>query len=254
MKIKIINPNTNVAMTESIFQMAKKVADSDTEIITVCPSSGPESIECYVDEYLAVPGVLQEILKGEKEEAADAFIIACFGDPGLQAAKEITNKPVLGIAESAITVAKFIAPYFSVVSVLERSRKITEDIVKSYGAASFCRSIRTTGLSVLEFTREPEKGLLALKEQCKRAVESDGAECILLGCAGFVDFVDTLRNELGVPVLDGVMPAVKLAESFVKMNLRTSKINTWSYPEKKKIKGFEELIKMELLFGRGDQK
>ncbi|MGF6375750.1 allantoin racemase [Clostridiales Family XIII bacterium PM5-7] len=242
MKIKIINPNTTQSMTDSICNMAVRYAEVDTEIVAVSPKTGPDSIECYVDEYLAVPGVIQEVIKGDKVEGADAFIIACFGDPGLSAAREVTDKPVLGICESAITTAKFIAPYFSVVSVLDRSRKVTEDVVKAYGAESFCRSIRTTGLSVLDFGRNPEKGLAALAEQGRKAVEEDGAECILLGCAGFVDFVDTLRHELGVPVLDGVMPAVKLAEALVKMGAKTSKINTWKAPEVKEFKGFDGIV------------
>ncbi|MBR5128913.1 MAG: aspartate/glutamate racemase family protein, partial [Firmicutes bacterium] len=117
MKIKIINPNTTQSMTDSVEEMAKRYADEGTEIIAVSPKTGPDSVETYVDEYLAIPGVLQEIIKGEKE-GCDAYIIACFGDPGLQAAREVTDKPVLGIAESAIATAKVLAPYFSIVSVL----------------------------------------------------------------------------------------------------------------------------------------
>ena len=247
MKIKIINPNTTLSMTKSIEALAKKNARSSTEVYAVSPQTGPESIECYVDEYLAIPGVIKEVIKGDREEDVDAFIIACFGDPGLQAAREVTNKPVLGIAESAITMAKFIAPYFSIVSVLDRSRKVTEDIVSNYGAEKFCRSIRSTGLSVLEFGSNPEKGLEALAKQSEKAIKEDGAECILLGCAGFVDFVEELNKRLGVPVLDGVVPAVKFAEAMVDMGLLTSKVSTWNYPENKKIKGFT-------MFSEGDLK
>lgn len=245
MKIKIINPNTTQAMTGSIREMAEKYADEGTEIIAVSPATGPDSIETFIDEYLAVPGVIQEIIKGDKDEDVDAFIIACFGDPGLQAAREATDKPVLGIAESAITTAKFIAPYFSVVSVLDRSRKMTEDLVRDYGAEPFCKSIRSTGLSVLEFGKNPQKGLEALLEQARKAVKEDGAECILLGCAGFVDFVEKMREELGVPVLDGVMPAVKLAEALVKMGVKTSKYNTWKPQESKTINGFESIVDID---------
>lgn len=245
MKIKIINPNTTQAMTDSIREMAEKYADEGTEIIAVSPATGPDSIETFIDEYLAVLGVIQEIIKGDKDEDVDAFVIACFGDPGLQAAREATDKPVLGIAESAITTAKFIAPYFSVVSVLDRSRKMTEDLVRDYGAEPFCKSIRSTGLSVLEFGRNPQKGLEALLEQARKAVKEDGAECILLGCAGFVDFVEKLREELGVPVLDGVMPAVKLAEALVKMGVKTSKYNTWKPQEPKTINGFESIVDID---------
>lgn len=238
MKIKLINPNTTWAMTESIEACAKKYARRDTQVYAVSPDTGVDSIECYVDEYLAVPGVLQEIIKGDREEGADAFVISCFGDPGLQAAREITEKPVLGIAESAIAAAKMIAPYFSIVSVLDRSRKVTEDVVSNYGAEQFCRSIRSTGLSVLEFGADPEKGLKALERESIRAIQEDGAECILLGCAGFVDFVEKLRIQLGVPVLDGIMPAVKFAEALVDMGLKTSKVNTWKYPEPKEYVGY----------------
>ncbi len=239
MKIKLINPNTTWSMTESIENCARRYASADTEVYAVSPDTGVDSIECYVDEYLAIPGVLKEIIKGDKEEHADAFIISCFGDPGLQAAREVTDKPVLGIAESAIAAAKMIAPYFSIVSVLDRSRKVTEDVVNNYGAAQFCRSIRSTGLSVLEFGNDPVKGKNALAEQSRKAIKEDGAECILLGCAGFVDFVEQLKKELGVPVLDGVMPAVKFAEALVQMGLKTSKVNTWKYPEEKEYQGYD---------------
>lgn len=245
MKIKIINPNTTVSMTDSVREAALGACGPDTEIIAVNPPCGPDSIECYVDEYLAIPGVLQEVIKGDLEEDVDGFIIACFGDPGLLAAREVTDKPVIGIAESAIAAAKFLAPYFSIVSVLDRSRKVTEDVVKNYGAENFCRSIRSTGLSVLEFGENPEKGLNALKEQSLKAIKEDGAECILLGCAGFVDFVKALQEELGVPVLDGVVPAVKFMEALIGLNVKTSKVNTLQNPEKKVIKGFESLVEVE---------
>ena len=238
MKIKLINPNTTWSMTKSIENCAKKYANEGTAVYAVSPDIGVNSIECYVDEYLAIPGVLQEIVKGE-EEGADAFVIACFGDPGLEAAREITDKPVVGIAEAAMATAKMIAPYFSIVSVLDRSVKITEDLVKGYGAKDFCKSIRSTGLSVLDFGTNIEKGLEALKEQSMIAVKEDGAECILLGCAGFVDFVEDLKQSLGVPVLDGVMPDVKFAEALVNMNLKTSKINTWGFPEEKEYIGYD---------------
>ena len=131
-----------------------------------------------------------------------------------------------------------IAPCFSVVSVLDRSVKVTADVVSAYGAAPFCRSIRSTGLSVLDFGKDTDRGLSALAEQSRRAVAEDKAECVLLGCAGFVDFVEKLQRELGVPVLDGVSPAVRFAEALVGLGLRTSKVNTWTSPEKKAYTGY----------------
>lgn len=239
MIIKIINPNTTEEMTAAIGRCAEKYADPGTEIICESAGFGVDSIECFVDEYLAVPAVLKAITEGDKSQNVDAYIIACFDDPGLMAARELTDKPVVGIAEAAITTAKFLAPNFSVVSVLDRSRIMAEELIIRNGAERICRSIRSTGLSVLDFERNPEKGLNALETQAKRAVEEDGAECILLGCAGFVDFAEELRNRLGVPVLDGVMPAVKYAEALVKMGQKTCKKNSFSWPEEKEYTGYE---------------
>lgn len=248
MKIKIINPNITLSMTKKIKNIAETLADAETEIIAVSPMTGPESIECYVDEYLSIPGIIEEVRKGDREEEIDAFIIACFGDPGLYAAREVTMKPVLGIAESAITVAKIIAPYFSILSVLDRSRKITEDLVANYGAKSFCKSIRSTGLEVLEFEKNPEEGFKALFEQGKQAITKDGAECIILGCAGFVNFAESLEKELEVPVLDGVKSSVVIAEALVRLGVKTSKKNSYKSPEKKIIKGFDNIVNVGKMF------
>lgn len=245
MRIKIINPNTTLSMTKNIQLAGQKYASPYTEVITVSPTTGPASIESYYDEYLAIPGVIEEILKGDKEENIDAYVIACFGDPGLYAAREVTDKPVVGIAEAAITVSKFLAPNFSIVSVLNRSRKMSEEMVRMHGAEDRCKSIRSTGLSVLEFDRDLAKGLESLSEASLKAVEEDGAESILLGCAGFVSFVEDLQKRLGVPVLDGVSPAVKIAETLVSMGCRTSKFLTWGYPEKKNIIGYENITNLQ---------
>ena len=241
MKIKIINPNTTWTMTEDIAIAGKKFARPDTEVYAVSPSTGPESIESMYDEYLAVPGVLSEIIKGDREENADAFIIACFGDPGFLAAKEVTEKPVVGIAQAAYTVARMVAPNFSVVYVLDRSEQVIRDSVHLQGMELFCNACRSTVVVVVDF--DPQAGLRALAEQGRKCVKEDGAECVVLGCAGFVQFVDALNQELGVPVIDGVSPAVKLCEALVDMGCKTSKENLWANPEPKKILGLQDIIK-----------
>ena len=243
MKIKIINPNTTQTMTNDIELAGKRYARTDTEVYAVSPATGPESIESMYDEYMAIPGVLSEIIKGDREEKADAFIIACFGDPGLMAAKEVTDKPVVGIAQAAFATAKMIAPNFSVVYVLDRAEQVVRDVVHLHGMERFCRSCRSTGLGVLDFERDRSAGLRALAEQGRRCVEEDGAECVVLGCAGFVQFVDALNAELGVPVIDGVSPAVKMCEALVDMGCKNAKRNLWSNPEPKEILGLQDIIK-----------
>lgn len=243
MKIKIINPNTTWSMTSDIETAGKRYARSDTEVYAVSPSTGPESIESLYDEYMAVPGVLSEVIKGDRDEGADAFVIACFGDPGLMAAREVTDKPVIGIAEAAFSTAAMIAPNFSILYVIARAEPLVRNALALHKAEPFCRSCRSTGLGVLDFDRNKEAGMKALAEQGRLCVEEDGAECILLGCAGFASFMDGLEQQLGVPVIDGVSPAVKFCEMLIDMGRKSTKHGLWAPPEPKKIYGLEDIRK-----------
>lgn len=128
MKIKVINPNTTTSMTEKIGAIASAVANSGTEIIACNPDMGTVSIEGHYDEALSVVGILDEIRKGETE-GIDGYIIACFGDPGLLAARELATAPVIGIAEAAMHAASFIATSFSIVTTLSRTKIIARHLV-----------------------------------------------------------------------------------------------------------------------------
>ena len=120
MRIKVINPNTTAGMTAKIGEAARAIAAPGTEIVAVNPAFGPVSIESHYDEAVSVLGVLEEVRKGE-EEGCDGYIIACFGDPGLLAAREIATGPVVGIAEAAMHAASFISTGFSVVTTLSQN-------------------------------------------------------------------------------------------------------------------------------------
>ena len=119
MKIKIINPNTTQAMTDGIREAALTVARPDTEIICVSPEKGPVSIENHHDEVYASVGVVEEVRKSAND-GIDAFITACYGDPGLYPAREVASVPVVGIAEASMHLATFVGHRFSVVTILPR--------------------------------------------------------------------------------------------------------------------------------------
>jgi len=242
MKIKIINPNTSMAMTKEVEEIAKKCAAEGTEVYAVSPPTGPASVESLYDEALAVPGVISEVIKGDREENADAFIIACFGDPGLEAAKEVTDKPVIGIAQAAITMARLMAPNFSVIYSDDHSKKLIQNMIALHNAEKECASIRAVGLGVLE-AEDKEKCSVALMKAARACAEEDKAECILLGCAGYVGYAEQMKSELGVLVMDGVVPAVKLCEAAVAMGVKTPKKTLYGYPTEGVISGFDELTK-----------
>jgi allantoin racemase len=236
MKIKIINPNTSLEMTRGIGTAGRSVARAGTEIVAVSPGFGPASIESYYDEFLCAPGVIDEVRKGD-EDGFDAYVVACFGDPALHAAREVTRRPVIGIAEAALYTASILAARFSIVTVIPRIKVLLQDMVAHYGFAHKVVSIHTTPLYVLDIERDPAAALDVLRKEARAARDQDDAEAILLGCAGFAEFAQELEEELDIPVLDGVVCAVKLAEGLVDLGKATSKHKTYRFPETKAFTG-----------------
>lgn len=227
MRIKLINPNTSAAMTDAMARAAREVAAPGTRIDAATSLCGPASIEGHYDEAVSLLGMIDEI---RADPGADAYVIACFGDPGLLAAREMTEAPVLGIAEAAMHAATFVATSFSVVTTLDRTRIISEALVRNYGMQAACRKVRATDLPVLELEEPGDRVNGIIHAECLRALEEDRCGAIVLGCAGMAGLVDYLRARLPVPVIDGVTAAVKFAEALVGAGLRTSKHGDLAYP------------------------
>ncbi|KAF1023827.1 MAG: Hydantoin racemase [Paracidovorax wautersii] len=243
MKIKLINPNTSRAMTEAIGQAGRQVAAAGTTIIAANPAIGPASIESHYDEALACVGLLDEIRSGEAE-GCDAYVIACFGDPGLLAARELARGPVLGIVEAAMHAATWVATGFSVVTTLQRTCVIAEHLVDRYGMRGHCRRVRGTDIAVLALEEPGSAAYERILAECRAALDEDGSGAIVLGCAGMTSLCDRLSQTLGVPVIDGVGVAVKLAEALLATGLRTSKRGDLATPVFKPYSG--ELRRFEL--------
>ncbi|MBP2234502.1 allantoin racemase [Sinorhizobium kostiense] len=228
MRILIVNPNTTVSMTEKAAEAARAVAGHGTEIIAATSKSGPASIEGHYDGAVAVPGLLMEIRDGEAA-GADAAVIACFDDTGLEAARALADIPVVGLCETAVMTAALVAQRFTVVTTLERSRILIENLVRHYGMGARAK-VRAADIPVLELEDEGSGALHKLMREIERALQDDGAEAIVLGCAGMADLARSLQREYGVPVIDGVAAAVKQAEALVAQGLRTSKRSSYAAP------------------------
>ncbi|MGH6640304.1 MAG: aspartate/glutamate racemase family protein [Polaromonas sp.] len=233
MRVQLINPNTTAAMTEKMAVAARQVAAAGTQILAVQSATGPASIESATDEALALPGLLARIRAGEAA-GVDAHVIACFGDPGLRAARELAAAPVIGIAEAAMQLACLVAASFSVVTTLARTVPTAQRLLEDYGMTTRCRRVRATGIAVLELEGQTTD-LLRRKigDECRLALAEDGVGAIVLGCAGMADLCTELTQALGVPVIDGVTAAVKLAEALVALRIRTSKRGDYALPSVK---------------------
>ncbi|WP_366146144.1 aspartate/glutamate racemase family protein [Paraburkholderia sp.] len=236
MRIKLINPNTTQRMTDAMGRCAREVAAPGTEIAAVSPSMGPPSIEGYYDEALATPGLLAEIAAGERD-GYDGYVIACFGDPGLYAARELARGPVIGIAEAAMHAASVLAPGFSVVTTLARTKGMAWHLAERYGMTRFCRNVRATDVAVLELDRPGSAARGIILDECRRALDEDGSDAIVLGCAGMAELCAEIENALGVPVVEGVTAAVKWVEALVSLRLRTAKRGDYARPLPKQYDG-----------------
>jgi len=228
MQIIIVNPNTTASMTATIEKAAMSVAALGTEIVALTSTMGPVSIEGYYDEALAIPGLLLEIAKGARR-GAQAAVIACFDDTGLDAARAMTRIPVIGICEAALSITSFVAQRFTIVTTMERSRVPIEHLVHRYGMGARAK-VRAADIPVLSLD-DPHTGAIEkIEGQIQRALAEDRAEAIVLGCAGMADLATVLTKKYGVPVIDGVAAAVKQAEAVVNLGLSTSKIGSYALP------------------------
>ncbi|MFB9125190.1 aspartate/glutamate racemase family protein [Paraburkholderia dipogonis] len=236
MRIKLINPNTTQRMTDAMGRCARDVAAPGTEVIAVNPTMGPPSIEGYYDEALATPGLLAEVAAGERE-GCDGYVIACFGDPGLYAARELARGPVIGIAEAAMHAASVLAPGFSVVTTLARTCGMAWHLAERYGMKRFCRNVRATDVAVLDLDKPGSAARRIILDECRRALAEDGSDAIVLGCAGMAELCAEIEDALGAPVIEGVTAAVKWTEALVALRLSTAKRGDYARPLAKRYDG-----------------
>jgi len=236
MKIVVVNVNTSASMTEVIAAGARRYASPGTRIAALRPGFGPEAVDCAFESYLSAVGVMDAVLG--YREPYDAVVLAGFGEHGRDGLQELITQPVVEICEASAQVAMLIARSFAVVTTLQRSVPAIEDRLKLAGLAGRCASIRASGMSTLEVDADPRAAIRGIVEQAAIAVRDDHAEAICLGCAGMAGLEETITAELGVPVIDGIGAAVRLAEAVVGLGLATSKVSTYARPAPKRIAGW----------------
>jgi allantoin racemase len=235
-RILVVNPNTTAAMTAKIAAAARAAAGPGTDIIAVNPKMGPASIEGYYDEALSLPGLLAEIALGETAKV-DAHVIACFDDTGLEGARSAAAAPIVGIGEAAFHMASLIAHRFSVITTLSRSIAAIETNLMKYGLDRRCARVRASEVPVLALEGPNAAARADISAQIALAKAEDGAEAIVLGCAGMADLTAALAAEHAMPVIDGVAAAVVLAEGLVRLGLKTSKTGAYAFPSVKEYAG-----------------
>lgn len=229
MKIAVINPNSTQSMTDKIVASARAVAGHGVQIEGRTGHGAPASIEGHHDEVMCAPHLLREVREAV-EGGADAIVVACFDDPAIGACREISTGPVIGICEAGVKAASMIATSFSVVTTLPRSVPVIEELVRRYGLDHQCRKVRSAEIPVLALEEAGNNAADLIQAEITRAIAEDRCEAIVLGCAGMADLAQELSRRNGLPVIDGVAIATKMAEALVGAGLTTSKIGAYAAP------------------------
>lgn len=207
-RILVINPNSNEAVTEGLRQAVQPLNYAEgPEIACTTLTEGPYGIETqeHADSVA--------ILLRRKVEAAgdvDAFVIACYSDPGLHVAREGTDKPVFGIAESGILTALTRADRFGVIAIKTRSIPRHIRYLRQMGLMDRFAGERPLEMSVAE-TATGDKTLDRMIEIGRDLRDHDGAGVIVMGCAGMARHRRPLEQALGIPVIDPTQAAVAMA-------------------------------------------
>lgn len=171
-----------------------------------------------------------------QNDGCDGVISLCFADPGVKAAREVLNIPVVGAGESSMLFASLLAKSYSVVTVLPNVISMIENVSKTVGVNGKLASVRYVDIPVLELV-DKEKMLNALFEEMVKAIEIDKAHALVLGCTGMMGVASALQNKLrehgyDVPVIDPSFAAAKIVGSLISMNVKQSRL-TYMPPTQK---------------------
>jgi len=229
MKILVINPNSSKEMTAHLERVLNQIKGDHTELTVTCPEGGPLAIESAYDEGMCFPGVMDLVLKA-KDQNYDAIILACFSDPGLEAAREVSDCLVLGIEETSMHVAAMMGSAFTVLTMTDKRVPSKLSHVRRFKMEGACASVRPLGMSVAEIEANEERACAQILDVAGRAAKEDGAEVVLLGCAGMAGYAERVEQELGMTVIDPSSVTLKVAEALVDAGIKQSKRGLYSVP------------------------
>jgi allantoin racemase len=207
----LINPNTTASITDLVLKHARSFASKGTTLRAMSGAFGPRYIASRVGYAIAGHAAVDAFAKDRL--AKDAIVLACFGDPGLAALKEVSKVPVVGMAEASILQACALGQRFSIVTGGERWKPMLEEFIAAQGLAARLASVRTVAPTGADIARNPKAAMALLARGCRACVKEDRADVVILGGAGLAGLAAKLKPNVDVPLLDGVACAISMAES-----------------------------------------
>jgi allantoin racemase len=226
-RLGLLNPNSDARHTEVMRTVAAEALGPGHEVVAVTAARAPSSIETATDEALATAEVVEMV---RATPGLDAYLIACFGDPGLHAARELTGAPVVGIGEAGFRAACLVASRFAVITTLGRGVPELEDAVDREGLSRRCVGVIPLEIPVHDQGSWNQTATDAIVAAGRRAMEESRAEALVLACGAMADTAGSVSRSLGIPVCDGVSFGALLAHGLWRSGLRTSKVGAYGWP------------------------
>jgi allantoin racemase len=228
-RLGLLNPNTDQRHTDAMAGVAHAALPAGCEVVAVTAARGPSSIESAADTAVAVGEVAAMV---QANPGLDGYLISCFGDPGLDAARELSTAPVIGIGEAAFIAAGLVSGRFAVVTTLSRGIPALEDMIDGRGVLRRCAGVLALDIPVADQGAAHPDTTTAIVAASQRAVEEHGAESLILACGGMADVARAVQDAVGVPVCDGVGFGAMLAFGLWRTGITTAKVGTYAAPER----------------------
>ncbi len=238
----VINPNTSAAMSAGIRITAEKVFRPPWTCRVVNAPAGAESLESWRDYQLAGAAILP-LLKDHPD--VDGVVLACFGDPGLYALKEIAPVPVIGIAEASISLALLLGGKFGILAAMQRAAGLMDALVRTYGLEARYAGTVPLNMRVLNF-EEDFPGTLAALIRAGQALAARDADVLILGCAGLTGYTSRLVETVPLAVIDPVEAGCRMLQTVVEAGLNTSHSGLYSPPARQSMQSLERLFSAEM--------
>jgi allantoin racemase len=229
MRILVINPNTNPENTKVIASALLPYQTGNLMVDVINPERGPVGLESYYHYDLAAIEVHKLVVSAEKQ-GYDGVVIACFGDPGIEAAKELVKIPVVGMAEASYALARILATKFLVISDCDTAVPRQIRYLKKLGTPDYQYAVIQIGLTVLDIIDDREGARDSMITKCRQALKESSAELIVMGCSAFSGLRSGLEQELQLPVIDPAVAGLHVCMTLVQMHLSQSKTLTYKTP------------------------
>lgn len=206
--ILIVNPNSNREVTLRTQQTADRVLSSCCKALVVHPPESPHSIETLADRNIAEPLAIELL---SQHQGYDAYVMACFDDIAIKAARRFLNVPVIDAVEASIAIARLYESRFSIVTTVDTMVPGIRALIDTLGASTQC-TVRAAGIGVAAAAAGDPDSLKLLDEAIIRARNIDGAKAIILGSGGLTGHAEQMSRQHGLPVIDCIEAAVRMGD------------------------------------------